>query len=85
MEGCSPPFQSSPFNDACKRLQVFAQFGGLLEVRGSGSAALQRLSREGLLWAPCVGNICTFIAFLMALALNSFVSGVLAQLISLPV
>ena len=36
---------------------------------------MQRLSREGLLWAPCVGNVCTLITFLMALALNSYVTG----------
>ena len=55
--------------------QAFSRFGALLQVRGSNSVVLQRLSREGLLWAPCVGNICTLVAFLMALALNYYVSG----------
>ena len=60
------------FLPAC---QVFSRFSGLLQMRSSGSVALQRLSREGLAWAPCIGNICTCIAFLMALALNVYVTG----------
>ena len=55
--------------------QAFSRFGGLLQVRGSGNVAMQRLSREGLLWAPCIGNVCTFMAFLLALVLNSYVTG----------
>jgi len=55
--------------------RVFSRFSTLLQVRGSGSVALQRLSREGLLWMPCVGNVCTFIVFNLALALNTFITG----------
>lgn len=55
--------------------QVFARFSGLLQMRSCSSATLQRLGREGLAWAPCVSNICTGIAFLMALSLNVYVTG----------
>lgn len=55
--------------------QVFSRFSGLLQMRSVGSVMLQRLSREGLAWAPCIGNICTGIAFLMAMALNVYVTG----------
>jgi hypothetical protein len=56
-------------------VQVFSRFSGLLHARSSGTVTLQRLSREGMAWAPCVGNLCTVIAFLMALALNEYVTG----------
>jgi hypothetical protein len=57
---------------------AYARFAGLLQLRGgahAGGVALQRLSRDGLAWAPAVGNVCTLIAFAMAVSLNVYVSG----------
>lgn len=44
---------------------------GAGSMRGPGAAALQRLTAEGLGWAPTVGNLSTLLCFALALALNA--------------
>lgn len=54
---------------------VYSRFSSLLQLRGTSSVALHRLGRDGLAWAPSIGNMCTLIAFTMAVSLNVYVTG----------
>ena len=48
-----------------------AMLGGSLGLKGAGGAAMHKLAAQGLGWAPTVGNLCTLLCFVLALALNA--------------
>jgi len=61
--------------------QVFSRFGCMLKLPGAAGVALQRLNRDGLVWVPTVGNICTGLALLMGITLNVHLTGGAAEAI----
>lgn len=48
-----------------------AMLGSGAGLKGSGGAAMHRLAAQGVGWAPTVGNLCTLLCFVLALALNA--------------
>ncbi|MEW5297524.1 MAG: hypothetical protein WDW36_000729 [Sanguina aurantia] len=55
--------------------QLYARFGSMLQMEGVAGVHMQRLSQEGLAWVPLVGNVATFTAFALLLALNGHLTG----------
>ncbi len=61
--------QAAGFLGSC--LPSGAMLGGSLGLKGAGGAAMHKLAAQGLGWAPTVGNLCTLLCFVLALALNA--------------
>jgi hypothetical protein len=55
---------------------VLSQLGRAMNLEGAAGVAMRRLSREGLAWVPTAGNVCTLLAFAIALHLNDYLTGV---------
>jgi hypothetical protein len=54
---------------------VLSQLGKAMNLEGVAGLAMKRLSREGLSWVPTAGNICTLLAFGIALYINHYLTG----------
>lgn len=54
---------------------VLSQLGKAMNLEGAAGLAMKRLSREGLAWVPTTGNVCTLLAFGIALYINSYLTG----------
>lgn len=54
---------------------VLSQLGKAMNLEGAAGLAMKRLSREGLAWVPTAGNLCTLLAFGIALYINSYLTG----------
>jgi hypothetical protein len=54
---------------------VLSQLGKAMNLEGAAGLAMKRLSREGLAWVPTAGNVCTLVAFGIALYINSYLTG----------
>lgn len=54
---------------------VLSQLGRAMNLEGAAGLALRRLSREGLSWVPTAGNVCTLLAFGIAIYLNVYLTG----------
>ena len=61
--------QAAGFLGSC--LPSSAMLGGSMGLRGAGGPAMHKLAALGLAWAPTVGNLCTLLCFVLALALNA--------------
>ncbi len=61
--------RASGFLGSC--LPSGAMLGSSAGLKGSCAAALHRLAAQGVGWAPTVGNLCTLLCFVLALALNA--------------
>lgn len=53
---------------------VLSQLGKAMNLEGAAGLAMKRLSREGLSWVPTAGNLCTLMAFGVALYINSYLT-----------
>jgi hypothetical protein len=54
---------------------VLSQLGRAMNLEGAAGLAVKRLSREGLAWLPTAGNVCTLLAFGIAVHLNLYLTG----------
>ena len=45
--------------------------GSSMGLEGAAGAAMHQLAAQGLGWAPSLGNLCTLLCFVLALALNA--------------
>ena len=61
--------QAAGFLGSC--LPSSAMLGSSIGLKGAGGAAMHRLAAQGLGWAPTLGNLCTLLCFVLALALNA--------------
>ena len=59
-----------------------AMLGSAIGMKGAGGAAMHQLAAQGLGWAPTVGNLCTLLCFVLALALNAQLNEVRAASLS---
>jgi hypothetical protein len=46
-----------------------------MNLEGAAGLAMKRLVREGLGWVPTAGNLCTLLAFGIAVYLNMYMTG----------
>jgi hypothetical protein len=53
---------------------VLSQLGKAMNLEGAAGLAMKRLSREGLSWVPTAGNLCTLVAFGIALYINHYLT-----------
>lgn len=53
---------------------VLSQLGKAMNLEGAAGLAMKRLSREGLSWVPTAGNLCTLVAFGIALHINHYLT-----------
>jgi hypothetical protein len=49
--------------------------GRAMNLEGAAGLAMKRLVREGLGWVPTAGNLCTLLAFGIAVYLNMYMTG----------
>lgn len=61
--------QAAGFLGSC--LPSNAMLGSTFGLKGAGGEAMHRLDAQGLGWAPTLGNLCTLLCFVLALALNA--------------
>ena len=61
--------QAGGFLGSC--LPSSAMLGSSIGLKGAGGGAMHRLAAQGLGWAPTLGNLCTLLCFVLALALNA--------------
>ena len=81
MQGSTGEFRDmGGFLGSC--LPSGAMLGSAIGMKGAGGAAMHQLAAQGLGWAPTVGNLCTLLCFVLALALNAQLNEVRAA--SLP-
>ena len=53
---------------------VLSQLGKAMNLEGAAGLAMKRLAREGLSWVPTAGNLCTLLAFGLALYINGYLT-----------
>jgi hypothetical protein len=54
---------------------VLSSVGRAMNLEGAAGLAMKRLVREGLGWVPTAGNLCTLLAFGIAVYLNMYMTG----------
>ncbi|KAF8058100.1 hypothetical protein HT031_005760 [Scenedesmus sp. PABB004] len=54
---------------------VLGSLGRAMQLEGGAGLAVRRLAREGLSWVPTAGNLCTLLAFGIAVYLNAYMTG----------